>query len=207
MKLPRTSYNDNNNTNLYYYSIVVNYLYIHLFNAVEIKGERAQIKCKVLQGVQIANEWRTAVSQSCDYSKVESEFCSLYDLTENEKLSEVLRSFPEDVVEKKLVGIILNNYEDNLTLAEDFLGEENVQDIFVCVVSRSHHYRLKSLMEGATSETKVRVIHSSSVDSQELAHTTGKFYVATVAIGELLSMKQFEITLLVHNINTIDNFI
>ena len=123
------------------------------------------VRCEVLHDTKLtqSNEWINSVSSDEKLDTLEMEFCAVYTLAESDKWSDVLHVFSENVLQEKLVGIILINYHDNLTLADDFFGDGNVQGMFVCVISHSHQHWMKSHMDESSSGIRVRVVNGEDL--------------------------------------------
>ena len=148
------------------------FTFVFLFAyTVELKVKSAgyremQMRCKVLCNSQCTSvtEWKSIVSSDMEYDSLDMSFCAVFALSESNKWKDVIQSFPKAVVEAHLLGIVLVNFKNNLTLSDKFFEDENHQDMFVCVVSHSNLEKIQSFLARSFLEARARVVYSTSVD-------------------------------------------
>ena len=130
-------------------------------------SQKVQMRCVVFNDIKLPSKIRgtRVFPLHIDHEKLEIEFYVVYPLKEYEKWSNVLQSFPEDMVKNgNLVGFIFINFQDNLILSREFFGEEILHDTFVCMVSHSQHHRVMSTIGDGTRPIRVRTV-SAFMDS------------------------------------------
>jgi hypothetical protein len=124
------------------------------------------VRCKVLKECASVSstEWKSILSSDTEYSHLDMSFCAVFVLPENWKWTDVIQCFPPDILDRTLQGIILINFQNSLTLSDDFFANVDLPDMFVCVVSRSNLSKILPLRTKSVLETQARVVRSTCID-------------------------------------------
>ena len=141
------------------------------------------VRCKVLKECASVSstEWKSILSSDTEYSHLDMSFCAVFVLPENWKWTDVIQCFPPDILDRTLQGIILINFQNSLTLSDDFFANVDLPDMFVCVVSRSNLSKILPLRTKSVLETQARVVRSTCIDFH--SSKTGKLQICSCVIG------------------------